>query len=349
MSHKVSIAIIYKNNENTIKACIESILNQKFKDYEIICINNASKDNSEQIVNEIAQEQEKIKLISLPEGMEEQKAREYAVSIANGEFICFLNPNEVIYETFTGGFKLELFNCADKNLEIEYGKIYKRELLENSELLGVLIDKQLSLHCANLSNTVKECENFVKEKIDISEKNTINTINDKVFDMSSRFNQLEKTLFDKTSMLNNAIEGVIKDTALRQEALKGTIYSDISKVYDYINAEINKKGCELNKVYDEINTNYKYTESLSEKSKEELQQNIKNEVNNFVPRLETLENEIVVRYSNLKNLLEAETEQINKKLSQHFEEEKAILNERLNEIREEFKNQLQDLREQINK
>ena len=47
---KVSIIITYHNAQDTIKDCINSVLKQTFKDFELICINNASTDESEKIV-----------------------------------------------------------------------------------------------------------------------------------------------------------------------------------------------------------------------------------------------------------------------------------------------------------
>ena len=43
---KISIIIPIYNAEKTIERCLEAILNQSFTDFEVICINDGSKDNS---------------------------------------------------------------------------------------------------------------------------------------------------------------------------------------------------------------------------------------------------------------------------------------------------------------
>ena len=47
---EISIIIPIYNGEKYIENCIESILNQSFKDFELILINDGSTDNSQEIV-----------------------------------------------------------------------------------------------------------------------------------------------------------------------------------------------------------------------------------------------------------------------------------------------------------
>ena len=50
---KISIIIPVYNSEKYIRICLNSILNQIFQDFEIILIDDNSKDNSLKIVSEI--------------------------------------------------------------------------------------------------------------------------------------------------------------------------------------------------------------------------------------------------------------------------------------------------------
>lgn len=52
---KISLVIPVYNGEKYLKECIDSVLNQPYKDIEIIAINDGSKDNSVNILNKIAQ------------------------------------------------------------------------------------------------------------------------------------------------------------------------------------------------------------------------------------------------------------------------------------------------------
>jgi len=57
---KVSIIIPMYNCEKTITKCIDSIINQSYKELEIIAINDGSKDNTLEIVKNIKDERIKI-------------------------------------------------------------------------------------------------------------------------------------------------------------------------------------------------------------------------------------------------------------------------------------------------
>ena len=50
---KISIIIPIYNSEKYIRRCLNSILNQTFQDFEIILIDDNSKDNSLKIISEI--------------------------------------------------------------------------------------------------------------------------------------------------------------------------------------------------------------------------------------------------------------------------------------------------------
>lgn len=52
---KISVVIPVYNGEKYLKECIDSVLNQPYKDIEIIAINDGSKDNSVNILNKMAQ------------------------------------------------------------------------------------------------------------------------------------------------------------------------------------------------------------------------------------------------------------------------------------------------------
>ena len=53
---KVSVIIPVYNTSKYLEECLLSILNNKFKDMEILCVNDASEDNSIEIFNEDSSE-----------------------------------------------------------------------------------------------------------------------------------------------------------------------------------------------------------------------------------------------------------------------------------------------------
>ena len=65
---KVSITISTYNVESYIKECMQSILNQTFKDFELICIDDCSSDNTLSILKRFETSDSRIKVISKKPG-----------------------------------------------------------------------------------------------------------------------------------------------------------------------------------------------------------------------------------------------------------------------------------------
>ena len=61
---KISIIIPVYNVEKYLKQCLDSIINQTFIDFECICVNDGSTDNSLNILQEYADKEKRIKIIS---------------------------------------------------------------------------------------------------------------------------------------------------------------------------------------------------------------------------------------------------------------------------------------------
>lgn len=61
---KFSIILPVYNVENYIRECLDSLTNQTFSDFEAICINDGSTDNSLEVLNEYANKDCRFKVIS---------------------------------------------------------------------------------------------------------------------------------------------------------------------------------------------------------------------------------------------------------------------------------------------
>lgn len=60
---KVSIIIPIYNAETFLKKCLDSVIKQTFKDIEIICVNDGSKDNSLMILKKYQKNDDRIIII----------------------------------------------------------------------------------------------------------------------------------------------------------------------------------------------------------------------------------------------------------------------------------------------
>ena len=92
---KISVIIPVYNVEKYLAECLTSVVNQTFKDIEIICINDGSTDNSPKILEEFAQKDRRIKIIN-QENQGMSCARNAGLAVATGEYITFVDSDDYI-------------------------------------------------------------------------------------------------------------------------------------------------------------------------------------------------------------------------------------------------------------
>lgn len=92
---KFSIIIPVYNVEFYLKECIDSVLLQDFQDYEIICVNDGSTDNSLEILKSFSDS--RIKIIN-QENQGLSCARNSGLDIALGQYVWFIDSDDKIAE-----------------------------------------------------------------------------------------------------------------------------------------------------------------------------------------------------------------------------------------------------------
>lgn len=110
---KVSIIVPIHNSELSLQRCLESIINQTLNDIEILLINNASTDKSEEICLNYASKDKRIKYVNLDiAGV--SNARNVGKNMAKGEYIAFVDSDDYIapnmYELL---YNKAMIECAD--------------------------------------------------------------------------------------------------------------------------------------------------------------------------------------------------------------------------------------------
>ncbi|NLJ95951.1 MAG: glycosyltransferase [Clostridiales bacterium] len=92
---EVSIIVPIFNSEKYLKRCIESIINQSFKDIEIILVNDGSTDNSGKICDYYVEKDKRIKVFHI-ENQGVSMARNIGLNYATGEWITFVDADDWI-------------------------------------------------------------------------------------------------------------------------------------------------------------------------------------------------------------------------------------------------------------
>jgi glycosyltransferase involved in cell wall biosynthesis len=108
---KVSIIVPVYNVENYLAKCLNSLINQTHQHIEILVVNDGSKDNSEQIIQDYAKKYpEKIKPFTKENGGLSD-ARNFGIDRATGDYIGFVDSDDYVTPTMFA----EMVNLAEKH------------------------------------------------------------------------------------------------------------------------------------------------------------------------------------------------------------------------------------------
>ena len=112
-SPKISVIIPVYNAEEFLEESITSVLNQTFKDIELVCVNDGSKDNSLEMLNNFAKKDSRVKVIDKPNGGC-GSARNMSLDNATGEYVYFFDPDDyVLPDAFEKLYNNAISNNSD--------------------------------------------------------------------------------------------------------------------------------------------------------------------------------------------------------------------------------------------
>lgn len=188
MNPKVSVIIPVYNSEKFINKCVDSVLEQNFQDYEIILINDGSKDNSKEILDGYKEKYpEKITVIH-QENMGVSKTRNNAIKMAKGKYIMFIDNDDFLdkdyieifvkeiekddYDVVLGGYrrpneegkivkelKLPQEEWGKFMIFAPWARIYKKDYLIKNDIkflpVNIGEDVYFNLQAMNISNKIK--------------------------------------------------------------------------------------------------------------------------------------------------------------------------------------------------
>lgn len=190
MQPLISVIIPVYNTQEYIERSVESVLSNTYRNLEVICVDDGSTDDSLQLLTMLAEKDTRVKVIS-QENAGPSAARNRALDMAAGEYITFVDSDDwispfffEIMMTVRDAYDAQLVSCGheivnhyedpagqgeqaeaqitavtvqraleDKELRGRiWGKIYKRELLENVRfkkhlILGEDTIFNLSIYC----------------------------------------------------------------------------------------------------------------------------------------------------------------------------------------------------------
>ena len=208
----VSIIIPIYNQQDYLEASLKAVINQKYKNIEIIAVNDGSKDKSIDILQDFLQNEPRLKVIN-----QENKglvgATITGIKNSTGKYICFLDPDDIIGENFILNFVTELddeydFIAAGYYLDNSTSRICKNlseNRVYNEEELEQCREKFLvEKNAAIISN-----EFFISRWNKIYKRECVNKIVDEL-DQYKAVSLGEDTIFTFLIILNSKSAKVIK-------------------------------------------------------------------------------------------------------------------------------------------
>lgn len=118
---KISVVIPVYNAESNIRRCIDSVLNQTYKYYEVILVDDGSTDNSAQICDDYTSSHDNIYVYHLHnKGV--SHARNYGMQKCSGRYVTFLDSDDFLTDKalellLRGKGKLTYFSIGRYNLD----------------------------------------------------------------------------------------------------------------------------------------------------------------------------------------------------------------------------------------
>lgn len=132
----VSVIVPVYNVEQYLNKCLDSLVNQTLSNIEIIIVNDGTRDNSQEIINEYVEKYPRIVRSFIKKNGGLSDARNYGVPFSRGEFIGFVD--------------------SDDYIELDtYQKMYEEAVRSNSDL--VMMDYIVEYPSKNERVTLRRC------------------------------------------------------------------------------------------------------------------------------------------------------------------------------------------------
>ncbi|HPO54328.1 MAG TPA: glycosyltransferase family 2 protein [Clostridia bacterium] len=156
--YKISVIVPVYNTQKFLASCLDSILAQSIKGLELIIVNDASKDNSAQIIKEYADKYKNIVVINHEKNKGLYQARISGIKAANGEYLAFVDSDDTVSVDW---FRMLVKKADEENADMvvgntinvfedgnqNYFSIYRslthnRPLLTGDEIFNIFLEQE---------------------------------------------------------------------------------------------------------------------------------------------------------------------------------------------------------------
>ena len=145
---KFSIVVPVYNVESYLQECVDSLLKQTYKNYEIILVDDGSKDQSGVLCDEYSKRDDRVITFHKENGGLSD-ARNYGIKRATGEYLCFVDSDDYVSTHMLEGYSQNISQYGMSDVILEPGqytisddKIHEIRKYEGGESFGVKSGKE---------------------------------------------------------------------------------------------------------------------------------------------------------------------------------------------------------------
>jgi len=149
----ISIIVPVYNVSKYLKKCIESLINQSYKNVEIILVDDGSNDGSGKICDKYKNDDNRIVVIH-KKNNGVSSARNCGIDAANGKFVCFVDGDDYVMSDYVE----YLYNLINKN---------NAEISITTEMFGNFDNNQTKKVTEKIWNNENACEAILCYKVPI--------------------------------------------------------------------------------------------------------------------------------------------------------------------------------------
>lgn len=128
----VSIIIPVYNSEKYLKEALNSVLNQTYRNLEIVCVDDHSTDRSREIIKKLQAQDPRIKLIEFENNKGPSVARNAALDVCTGDFISFFDSDDILLPNFVADL-LEVIEGEKSSVVVSLLEFYTLAAPSNRE------------------------------------------------------------------------------------------------------------------------------------------------------------------------------------------------------------------------
>jgi glycosyltransferase involved in cell wall biosynthesis len=128
---KISIIIPVYNAQRVLERCVDSVLKQSYPDFEIILINDGSRDGSDRLCDAYEAKDSRVKVYHQKNGGP-SCARNTGLEQASGKWICFIDSDDWIEQDYLLSY---ITNCEEKDDCLIFQNYHRDVVDQSGELL----------------------------------------------------------------------------------------------------------------------------------------------------------------------------------------------------------------------